>query len=181
MSHITKIYSYSNIISYYVYKAHQRDVLLKSLQKIFQIFKENKQILKIINSPIIAISKKIVFLEKITYQHPIYLKNILFYILQKELNLILLDKIYLRLEEIFYKNLKIKVFVSSFSEIEQAQKDRIKNFLTDQLKISPVLNFKIDKRLLGGIIIEYDNNLLDFSILGMLNKLKTKLAYKIFD
>ncbi len=178
----TRVIRYSNIIKSYLGIQNQGDLLLQSLRNFLQMLNQCPQIFKIIHSPIISVVQKCNLVDKIIAQNsPQYVKNILMYLIRRESNLLLLNPIVLRLEDLLYQNSKVKVKITTALAIGSHEKTLIEKFLRTKLNLIPVCNFAIDKKLLKGFIIEYSNKFLDFSILGILNKMKKNVINKFFD
>ena len=74
------------------------------------------------------------------------------------------------------KNIQ-KVTVVSSTDLDSKMKDTLVAIFKDKLKKEISLNQQIDKEILGGIIIKYDDLVIDGSISKDLKKLKGNLLY----
>ncbi|MFC3908200.1 F0F1 ATP synthase subunit delta [Legionella dresdenensis] len=70
----------------------------------------------------------------------------------------------------------LTVNVSSYSELSDAQQQRLITSLSNRLQRQVTLEITIDKTLLGGAVISAGDFVIDGSVRGKLNKLKTRLA-----
>ena len=65
--------------------------------------------------------------------------------------------------------------VMSADELSEDQridiKDQLRNILGDKLS----LNFKVDKKIIGGLIIKVGSKMIDTSLANKINKLKTAM------
>ena len=70
----------------------------------------------------------------------------------------------------------LTVDVYSYSELNEEQKEKLVQSLSARLKREIALNISIDKSLLGGAIIRAGDLVIDGSVQGKLNKLRSNLA-----
>ena len=61
--------------------------------------------------------------------------------------------------------------VTSANQLSDIQKDEIKNQLKSKLGEKLSLNFKIDKKIIGGLIIKVGSKMIDSSLASKINKL----------
>lgn len=72
------------------------------------------------------------------------------------------------------KTLEVKV--NSFSELSKEQQAELTRSLSQRLQRQVTLDIGIDKSLLGGAVIHAGDLIIDGSVRGKLNKLRTELA-----
>ena len=68
-----------------------------------------------------------------------------------------------------------KIFTSSktsYRILTDEEKDRIKNQLKTMLGNKLTLNFKVDKKIIGGLIVKVGSKMIDTSLANKINKLK---------
>lgn len=65
--------------------------------------------------------------------------------------------------------------VYSSSELDDSSKNDIKQALKNTYFKNVILECKIDEKIIGGIVIKHDNNIIDNSILNKLNNIKKVL------
>ncbi|MBA2657286.1 MAG: F0F1 ATP synthase subunit delta [Tatlockia sp.] len=70
----------------------------------------------------------------------------------------------------------LQVNVSSFSELSELQQAGLINSLSKRLQRQVTLNLKVDTSLLGGAVIHAGDLIIDGSVRGKLDKLRTDLA-----
>ncbi|MBA3537207.1 MAG: F0F1 ATP synthase subunit delta [Tatlockia sp.] len=70
----------------------------------------------------------------------------------------------------------LQVEVRSFSELSTAQQTQLVSSLSKRLQRQVTLNLCVDKSLLGGAVIHAGDLIIDGSVRGKLNKLRTDLA-----
>lgn len=62
--------------------------------------------------------------------------------------------------------------VSSVIELDEAQKLQLNKKLNDKLKKQVILDFNIDKEIIGGLTIKIEDNIIDLSLKSKFDKLK---------
>lgn len=72
------------------------------------------------------------------------------------------------------KTLQVEVY--SFSELSSAQQAKLISSLSHRLQRQVTLDLRIDKSLLGGAVVHAGDLVIDGSVRGKLNKLRTDLA-----
>ncbi len=70
----------------------------------------------------------------------------------------------------------MQVEVRSFAELSEAQQIKLANSLSKRLMRQVTLNLIVDESLLGGAVIQAGDLIIDGSVRGKLNKLRTDLA-----
>jgi len=70
----------------------------------------------------------------------------------------------------------LTVNVVSYSELSKAQQEKLVTALSNRLERQVILNITLDKALIGGAVINAGDLVIDGSVRGKLNKLKTRLA-----
>jgi F-type H+-transporting ATPase subunit delta len=70
---------------------------------------------------------------------------------------------------------RIPVKITSSVELSEAQKTALTGTLTEILKQQPVLNIRVDKDLLGGLVVQVGDRVIDTSIRTRLQTLRTRL------
>ncbi len=70
----------------------------------------------------------------------------------------------------------LAVAVTSFSELSTSQQEQLSLSLSQRLKRQITLDISVDKSLLGGVIVQAGDWVIDGSVRGKLNKLSNELA-----
>lgn len=98
-------------------------------------------------------------------------------LLAENRRLLVLPDIYIQYEALRSEQEKtLTANVSSFAALTSEQQQHLINSLSQRLQRKVTLEMNIDKSLLGGAIIRAGDLVIDGSVRGKLNKLKTNLA-----
>ena len=62
-----------------------------------------------------------------------------------------------------FKNLQ-RIEVTSVIELDEVQKENLKNKLSTKLNKEVILNFSENKDILGGLVVKFDDNVIDLSL-----------------
>lgn len=142
----------------------------------------NKKVVAFITNPVVTEKQQCELLLSIFNQleksAELTLKNLLALLAHNKRLLILTDLVILFkfYADDYEKQLIIKV--NSFAELTSAQQQQLKLAMHKRLGREITLNITIDKSILGGVIIQADDLVIDLSVRGKLNKLKTCLGSK---
>lgn len=68
-----------------------------------------------------------------------------------------------------------KINVTSAVELEQKEKDKIRQIFSNKKSNNHQINFSLDKKIIGGLKIEWGDFILDLSIKEKINQLKQSL------
>ena len=71
-----------------------------------------------------------------------------------------------------------KIFVITSVPLTSSQKRTLTQILHQQINPKIPIVFQIDPQLIGGLVIKYQDKILDLSIKGRLNKIKQELSYE---
>ncbi|MDE6149112.1 MAG: ATP synthase F1 subunit delta [Ruminococcus sp.] len=150
--------------------------IFDEMSQVKNIFSENEEYLKLLSSPLISEEDKHEVLEK-TFGGK--LDDMFFDFL-----CVICDKgrigffsgIFSEFKELYNKHMNILEVTVVTS---QPMSDKIKGKLIDKLSGSSgkkiLLDERVDKSLLGGIILRYDNTEIDSSVKGKLDQLKKQI------
>jgi F-type H+-transporting ATPase subunit delta len=97
-------------------------------------------------------------------------KGIISY-LTKIKKLDLIPEIIEKLKEISKEENESASVVSSY-ELNEDEKNNITEILNSKFGKVSIVNFTIDKSILGGVIIKYKDKMIDLSLLGKLTKIE---------
>lgn len=91
-------------------------------------------------------------------------------------NMAKVNQIINELEEMMKSTLpKVIVNVKTAVELSKDEENKLKDLLEEELNKKVVLKIKIDEKMLGGMIIEYEGKTIDLSVDQELSKLKQYL------
>jgi len=150
------------------------DSVLENLQSLKKIIDNNTDLSLLIKSPLISSNDKLKVLIKITLSLNLNELSIIF------LKVISNNKRFANLTTIISQFININANrrgdvladITSADELSEGQraniKDQLKTILGDKLS----LNFKIDKKIIGGLIVKVGSKMIDTSIANKINKLK---------
>jgi F-type H+-transporting ATPase subunit delta len=146
--------------------------IVKDLKATDKLLNTQEHLSNFLLAPIISYEDKWEALQNLIKSHKIthIAKNFL-YVLTKNSRISLISDIIHALEANIRNMEDIKyVEVFSCNELSKAEKIIIDKFLEKKLSQKIEINNKINKNLLGGILIKYDSTVIDCSISGAIHK-----------
>ena len=154
------------------------DSVLKDLEFLQKFIKENKDLKLLVKSPIITSSDKLNIFEKILSKKKADVFTNTF------LKVISSNKRFAKLSSIISQFININsqkrgdvlADVISAEELVDDQKNQIKNQLKSILGKKLSLNFNVDKKIIGGLIIKVGSKMVDSSLATKINKLKIAMT-----
>ena len=150
------------------------DSVLENLQDLKKTIDNNKELSLLIKSPLISSNDKLEILIKLTSSLNFNELSVTF------LKVVSNNKRFASLTSIISQFININdnkrgnvlADVTSADEISEKQrvniKDKLRIILGDKLS----LNFKVDKKIIGGLIIKVGSKMIDTSLANKINKLK---------
>jgi F-type H+-transporting ATPase subunit delta len=150
------------------------EVVLKDLEALKKIIKENKELNLLVKSPLIASNDKLEILLKLTKEKSTSEMTTTF------LKVISKNKRFASLTSIISQFININAQkrgdvladITSADELSDKQKDDIKDHLVTILGDKLSLDFKVDKKIIGGLIVKVGSKMIDASLANKINKLK---------
>ena len=150
------------------------DSILEDLNLINKFILENKDLKLMIRSPLIGSNDKLIIFEKILSKYPVNKITLNF------LKVISKNKRFLYLTSIIkaFININAKkrgdvlADVTSADELTNTQKNEISKQLKSILGDKLLLNFAVDKKIIGGLIVKVGSKMIDSSLISKINKLK---------
>ena len=148
--------------------------IIDDCKKILTLNKENKDFNFLLKSPLISSDDKFLVLTKILTNNKSHsLLSRFIAIIKKNKRFNFLIDIIIRFNEINNeKRGNVIAHVISAEELNSSQKKNLINELNNFLGKVVTLNFKIDKSIIGGLIIKIGSKMIDASIFTKINKLK---------
>ena len=150
------------------------DSVLDNLKNIKEVIEDNKELCLLIKSPLITSDDKLKVLIKLTSSSNLNDLTITF------LKVISNNKRFASLTSIISQFFNINASkrgniladITSADNLSEEQrvtiKGQLKNILGDKLS----LNFKVDKKIIGGLIVKVGSKMIDTSLANKINKLK---------
>ena len=150
------------------------DSVLENLQNIKKTIEDNKELSLLIKSPLINSNDKLEVLIKLNSSSNLNQLSITF------LKVVSNNKRFASLTSMISQFVNINANkrgsvladITSADDLSEEQriniKDQLKNILGNKLS----LNFKVDKKIIGGLIIKVGSKMIDTSLANKINKLK---------
>ncbi|MGI4776291.1 MAG: ATP synthase F1 subunit delta [Janthinobacterium lividum] len=157
--------------------AHEQsivEIILSQLKFITQVIDNNESLKNILHSPIVNRNIKsniLLKLAKKSGNEKLFDDFLL--TLTKNSRELILSKIYDCYKKLADKDKNIKnVYITSAQVLNQEDKEIIINYLKLKLIKQEIdVKFDDDPSIIGGILIKYDSNIVDLSILGEISKI----------
>ena len=149
------------------------DWVLKDLETLKKIILENNDLKLLVKSPLIASNDKFKILEKImTRQQTNKLTYIFLKVISKNKRFSSLPSIILQFININAKKRgEVSADITSADELSDSQKKSIKDQLSKILGEKLLLNFLVDRKIIGGLIVKVGSKMIDSSMANKINKL----------
>ena len=150
------------------------DEVLSDLKIINKHINQNKDFRLLIRSPLITSSEKLLIIEKFFLDHITNTLTLTFLkVISNNKRFTNLSSIISRFVKInFEKRGVISAYITSADELSDKQKSGIESQLHLTLKEKLSLNYKVDKKILGGLIVKIGSKTIDSSLDSKINKLK---------
>jgi F-type H+-transporting ATPase subunit delta len=150
------------------------DFVLENLQSLKKIIDNNKELSMLIKSPLILSNDKLEILLKLLKTADLNELSITF------LKVISNNKRFASLSSMIVQFININANkrgdvladIISADELSDEQRENIKDQLRITLGEKLSLNFKVDKKIIGGLIIKVGSKMIDASLANKINKLK---------
>ncbi|WP_058486017.1 F0F1 ATP synthase subunit delta [Defluviitalea phaphyphila] len=159
--------------------AIERDTLDEfenQVEIVYQILTNNKEYIQILQNPRVLMEEKIKLIKEAFSSKVLdEIMGLLILVVKKNREEYLLDILNTFLEEVKkYKGI-VKAVVISAVPLNSEQISRIREKLTYSLKKNIQIDTQIDPSIIGGLKIRVGDRILDSSIKGKLDSLKTRL------
>ena len=153
------------------------DDVLSDLQILKKYINQNKDFKLLIRSPLIASSAKLLIVEKLLSAHSTNILTITFLkVISNNKRFASLPFIISRFVSInFEKRGEVLADITSADELSDKEKNRIKDKLRSILGEKLSLNYKVDNKILGGLIVKIGSKMIDSSLASKINKLKVAI------
>jgi len=154
------------------------DLVLEDLTFLQKCIQENKDLKLLVKSPLIISSDKLNIFEKILSKKKAdELTNTFLKVISNNKRFAKLSSIISQFINInSQKRGDVLADVISAEELVDDQKNRIKNQLKSILGKKLSLNFNVDKKIIGGLIIKVGSKMVDSSLATKINKLKIAMT-----
>ncbi len=159
----------------------QIEAVCKDLSNVRNILKENAELQVVLNSPVIAPSKKHVIFSNV-FKGILSDTTFIFLdvIIRKKREPMLAD-ICEEFQKYYNEFHKIKVVdVTSTHALSPELLEKIRNILADRTKYTIEINQFVNPDIIGGLLIKMDDFYFDASISSKINRLKQEFAHNIY-
>lgn len=147
----------------------------KELESFFNKIGDNEGLRKLLLNQSVPKKMKSVFCNTILQQVEVsdIVKNFIYLLISKE-RLFLLKKIVLSFKDLLNKHEGVKVIeITLAKQVGERSIENIKSQVTNYFNTKKLeFNFKINKEILGGIVIKTGSMMIDFSILSKLYRMQ---------
>ncbi|WP_124098306.1 ATP synthase F1 subunit delta [Ruminococcus sp. Marseille-P6503] len=152
------------------------DGAFEELEQCGRILSENGEFLSLLASPLIGAEEKKAALEKTFGNSVSPLTLDFFCVVTEKGRARYLPAICGEFKRLYFKeNNILEVTVTTARPLSGELRDKLKAKLEKTLDKKIIMHENTDKRLLGGIIVRYDNYEIDSSVQGRLEKLKLRI------
>lgn len=146
------------------------------MRQTVEIFDNNKEYLNLLSSPLISEADKHEILNKTFGGKTSDLLLDFLCVLSDKGRAKAFDGIYSEFKTMYNKQMNIlEVKVTAYEKMSETVKEKLVNKLASVTGKKIILNERIDKSILGGIIVKYENTEIDSSVKGKLDKLKKQI------
>jgi len=153
------------------------DAVLSDLKIIQNYFNQNKDFKLLIRSPLISSNEKLLIVEKLLLDDVSDTLTITF------LKVIANNKRFASLSSIISRFVHINsekrgevlADITSADDLSDKEKNEIKDKLHLILGKKLLLNYKVDKKIIGGLIVKIGSKMIDLSLASKINKLKVAI------
>lgn len=152
------------------------DTAFSDIVAISQALKDNKDLLNVLCSPIIkAEDKNEIILKVFKDEIHEYTKNFLM-VLNSKKRINLFFDIALEFEKIYNIEMGIeKAVITTAIEFSDAEKESLLEKLSAKQNKKIKAEFKVDASILGGVIVSFDNKLIDGSVKAKLDNINKQM------
>ncbi len=152
------------------------ETIEKELEEVAKVISEDKDIWEFVNSPLIKKEEKIKVVEKAFLGNASETINSFLFLLMKNERISLIKEI--KTQYILGSDKikgRIRAYVESAKALTDAETNEIKSSLKEKFKGECILENIVKPELIGGIIIKFNDNLIDGSMQSSLFNLKQNL------
>lgn len=155
--------------------------IIKDMELMKQVLKENPQLQKVMASPVLKSSKKSDILNALFASHLNDLTMRFLRLLVKSLRVLYLDEIAKQFVVLYkiHKGIKSVSLVSAV-ELEDDSRTLMKEMLKAELHAEIELEEDIDPRIIGGFIVQVGDRRFDASLRSKLHKLNRQFDINIY-
>ncbi len=148
----------------------------EELEGIGEVFEQNEELVKILRSPLVAFDEKKSLLEKAFGGRVGDTVFDFLCVATEKGRADFVPDICEEFRKLYYKQQNIlEVNVITAMELSERLRDKLLEKLEQTLGKTVIMKLSVDKSLIGGIVVKYDNTELDSSVRGRLDRLKKQI------
>ncbi|MCQ2280351.1 MAG: ATP synthase F1 subunit delta [Bacteroidales bacterium] len=172
---------YATALYAFALEQKNEETVFNDMQLLTQVFRENRDLRVIIESPIMPAEKKEAIFHAL-FQGKVneITLQFLLLIIKKRREPALTD-IFENYVQCYYRNHNIKIAkITTATEMDEKLMAEIKAILEEQTHSTIILNQVVNPKIIGGIILHVDDFLFDASIIGKINKLRAEFSHNLY-
>lgn len=148
---------------------------MDELLSVRSIFLENTDYAPLLDSPTVPLSSRLSLIDEAFEDATEYVRNFIKILCEKKCTHLFSDCVK-NFEKLYNKKYNIEnVTVITAAPLSEALKERLIEKLSNDLGKKVILDLKVDKSILGGLIIRTENSQTDASVRARLEAIKTQL------
>lgn len=148
----------------------------EELEAVGVVFDQNEDFVRLLRSPLIEMKEKQSLLEKAFAGRVSDTVFDFLCVAVEKGRADCISDICREFKALYYKQQNIlEVKVTTAMELSDRLTEKLKNKLEQTLGKTVIMKLSVDKSLIGGIVVKYDNTELDSSVRGRLDRLKAQI------
>ncbi len=152
------------------------EAVFEELNAVGEIFEENTDLVKLLKSPLIGFDEKTRVIENVFGGKISDVAFDFLCLVTQKGRADCISGICREFKKLYYKkNNILEVSVVTASPLSERLERKLKDKLSATLGKKIIMQKSVDKSLIGGIIVRYDNSEIDSSVSGRLEKLKEQI------
>ncbi len=177
MNSFSKIYA-SSLFSLANDEGRAKEVL-ESIKTAEKCFLENKDYCFLLDSPMVPLGKRLSLIDDAFSSLDEYAKNFIKILCEKKSTFMLSDCVK-QYEKLFNKENNIeKVIITTAVKLSEELSAKLCRKLEETYNKTVIADFKTDKGLLGGILIQTENSEIDASVRTRLDAIKSQICNEV--
>ncbi|MCC2646127.1 MAG: atpH [Rickettsiaceae bacterium] len=170
------IMSYANAIFEASKKANNLDETFEKLEDILELIRNNPDVRKALSAPVIDFDQKNKVIEVISQKLGLgqAVQNLLLLLAKNKRFNLLEEVIDAYSESIKVEKNILEARITTAKELNDTEYQELQRIITEKYNKNFTFKKFIDNSLIGGLIVEFDNKILDASVQGALKKFKNK-------
>ena len=158
---------------------NKTDLIMQQLNTVSSVFSENKEYSNLLDSPTIPLTQRLGLIDEAFSGADEYVINFLKILCEKKIIHIFTDCVR-HYEKLYFKANNIeKITVITAVPMSDSLKEKLVSKLEKEYSKKVLPDYKIDKEILGGIVIRTENSQTDASVRSRLDTIKAQLSSAI--